>query len=141
MSYINDNNISSGFTKSQLTIPFKIQCTSFIEKYGDKPSQRHLAEATAANHIIPRAPPKMSDDEDILVERDENCRDRMNGTLINVAPFNGLENIGYDDDEISESDVADQYKSRKASSQLEESDFIMALFVVVFDTKHGMCEL
>ena len=83
----------------------------------------------------------MSDDEDILVERDELCHDRMNGMLINVAPFNGLENIGYGDDEINESDVGHQQALRKETSEVEESDFIMALFVVVFDTKHGMCYL
>ena len=77
----------------------------------------------------------MSDDEDILVERDGLSHGRMNGMLINVAPFHGLENIGFDD-ESSDSDVEDQHL-RKEALYLEESDFIMALFVVVFDTKHG----
>jgi len=78
----------------------------------------------------------MSDDEDILVEKDELSQNQRNGVLINVASFHGLENIGFDDD-VSESDVKDEKSIQKEIRHLEESGFIVALFVVVFDTKHG----
>ena len=79
----------------------------------------------------------MSDDEDILVEKDELSQNQRNGVLINVAPFDGLENIGFDDN-VSESDVKDEKSLQKEIRHSEESGFIVALFVVVFDIKHGM---
>lgn len=79
----------------------------------------------------------MSDDEDILVERDELNDAKMNGMLINVAPFDGVENIGYQDD-IPETDVTQSQSSRNIPDvKGGENDFIVAIFVVVFDTKHG----
>ena len=86
----------------------------------------------------------MSDDGDLLVEKDELSNHKINGMLINVAPFHGLENIGFED-EVSEGDANDKQSlrnkgsaARATSGHREEHDFIMALFVVVFDTKHGM---
>ena len=70
----------------------------------------------------------------VLVDDDE-CQfehDKTNGVLINVAPFNGTENIGYD----YQSPRHIPAEERAENKEIEE-DFIMAIFVVVFDTRHG----
>ena len=80
--------------------------------------------------------PNMSD-VSVLVEEDELEREKMNGMLINVAPLHGIENVGFES-EVSEN--APKVGASRQGTQRnddEQTDFIMALFVVVFDTRHG----
>ena len=89
----------------------------------------------------------MSDDEDFLVEKDELNYDKMNSMLINVAPFDGLENVGFENDSrvANAKDAAAAAEDAPVSPDTvgEKDEFIAALFVVVFDTRHGklICEL
>ncbi len=74
-------------------------------------------------------------DKDVLVEDDE-CqavKDVGNGVVINVAPFNGVENAAFEQDSVPKFAAA-----RPAEEKTR--DFIMAIFVVVFDTKRGRYE-
>lgn len=73
---------------------------------------------------------------------DELDNERMNGLLINVAPFNGVENIGFESDLTSSASRKEVNPTEKIGKEIDdvserEKDFIMAIFVVVFDTKHG----
>ncbi len=70
-------------------------------------------------------------DRKILVEDDgcQNENEKFNGVLINVEPCNGVENLGF-----KEEPPRKDYNERNKDNN---GDFIMAIFVVVFDTKRG----
>ena len=80
-------------------------------------------------------------DETTLVTADELDHETMNGMLINVAPFNGVENIGFEDDSTLSSTKKEVRPIQKIDTENDDNsrreDFIVAIFVVVFDTKHG----
>ena len=83
---------------------------------------------------------KMSD-ETTLVMADELDNETMNGMLINVAPFNGVENIGFESDSKSGATRKEVRPTQKIGREIDDANerenFIVAIFVVVFDTKHG----
>ena len=84
---------------------------------------------------------KMSD-ETTLVMADELDNETMNGMLINVVPFDGVENIGFESDSKSVATRKEVRPTQKIGKEIDDANnerenFIMAIFVVVFDTKHG----
>ncbi|XP_065064258.1 DENN domain-containing protein 11-like [Rhopilema esculentum] len=73
----------------------------------------------------------------VLVEEDELEREKMNGMLINVAPLHGIENVGFESEVSENASKVGASRQDTARNDDEQTDFIMALFVVVFDTRHG----
>eukprot|EP00794_Sanderia_malayensis_P018903 gene18903-20805_t len=73
-------------------------------------------------------------DVEVLVENDA-CQfeeEQKSSVLINVTPYNGVDNIAFDKESSQAQNVALVEESND-----NEHDFIMAIFVVVFDTKRG----